>query len=196
MMLFIVLPDVTVDDSLLSRIQRGEQDAVLEVYETYFDSLYHYVRLKAGDAAVAEDIVSDVFVKLMEAIGTKSAPHSHLRGWLFQVARHLLYQHYGRNQSVSLTQLEDWMPASPDLNPEVQTAQLFDMQRLRHAMRMLNGDHQEVILLRFGQHLSLQETADIMGKSVSAIKSLQFRAVDNLRNILNPTDSPEENHAG
>jgi DNA-directed RNA polymerase specialized sigma24 family protein len=41
-----------------------------------------------------------------------------------------------------------------------------------------------VLILRFGQRLSLQETADIMGKNVSAIKSLQFRAVDTLRSIL------------
>ena len=187
-MLFIVLPDIAVDDDLLSRIKRGDDTAVIEVYETYFDALYHYVRLKTGDASIAEDIVSDVFVKLMEVIGTKSAPHTHLRGWLFQVARNLLYQHYGRHKDVTLTRLEDWMPASPELNPEVQTAHLFDMQRVRHAMRMLNGDHQEVLLLRFGQRLSLQETAAVMGKSVSAIKSLQFRAVDNLRNILNPEE--------
>jgi len=41
-----------------------------------------------------------------------------------------------------------------------------------------------VLILRFGQRLSLKETADIMDKSISAIKSLQFRAVDTLRQIL------------
>jgi len=49
---------------------------------------------------------------------------------------------------------------------------------------MLAPDQQEVLILRFGQMLSLQDTADSMGKSVSAIKSLQFRAVDTLRRLL------------
>jgi RNA polymerase sigma-70 factor (ECF subfamily) len=49
---------------------------------------------------------------------------------------------------------------------------------------MLNPDQQEVLVLRFGQALSLEETADVMSKSVAAIKSLQLRAVNALRQIL------------
>jgi RNA polymerase sigma-70 factor (ECF subfamily) len=56
-------------------------------------------------------------------------------------------------------------------------------------MQMLTPEHQEVLLLRFGQRLSIQETADIMGKSISAIKSLQFRAMSNLRQILTDGDA-------
>ncbi len=76
------------------------------------------------------------------------------------------------------------MPAPPETNPEIQVGDALTLERVRHALRMLAADHQEVLILRFGQRLSLQETADIMGKSVSAVKSLQFRAVDTLRTIL------------
>jgi RNA polymerase sigma-70 factor (ECF subfamily) len=75
------------------------------------------------------------------------------------------------------------MPASAESNPEM-LGDVVDLERVRHAIRMLTADHQEVLILRFGQRLSLQETADIMGRNVSAIKSLQFRAVDTLRSIL------------
>ena len=74
--------------------------------------------------------------------------------------------------------------ATSEPNPEAQITGIFEMQRVQHALNMLAADHQEVLLMRFGQQLSLQETASAMGKSISAIKSLQFRAVSTLRQIL------------
>ena len=183
-MILIVLPDPPTEDDLLLRLRRGEQEAVITVYEAFFAPLYQYVRLKVGDKALAQDIVSEVFVKLIESIGTRSAPRTSLRGWLFQVARHEVYRTYGKVRQLPLEDVEEWMPAPPESNPEVRLGDFVDMERVRHALRMLTADHQEVLILRFGQRLSLQETADMMGKSIGAIKSLQFRAVDRLRLIL------------
>ena len=81
--------------------------------------------------------------------------------------------------------LDDWIPYNNgDTDPEAQALQALDLAKARQALHMLKQEQQEVLILRFGQRLSLQETADIMGKTVGAIKSLQFRAVDTLRQIL------------
>ena len=183
-MFLIVLPDPSTEDALLPGLHRGDEDAVIAVYEQFFPPLYQYVRLKVGDRSLAQDIVSEVFVKLIDSLGKRSAPHSSLRGWLFRVARNEVYRTYGEARQLPLEDMEEWMPAPPESNPEIRLGDIFDMERVRHAIRMLAADHQEVLILRFGQRLSLQETADIMGKSLSAVKSLQFRAVDTLRLIL------------
>lgn len=183
-MFLIVLPDSPTENTLLFRLRSGDEQAVMAVYEEYFTPLFHYVRLKTGDATLAEDIVSEVFVKLIRSLGTKSAPHSHLRGWLFRVARNEIATHYQKVDKVNIIHLEEWMPAPTDTNPETHIGDLMEIHRMRHAIRMLNDEQQEVLILRFGQRLTLKETADIMDKSVSAIKSLQFRAVDTLRGIL------------
>lgn len=192
-MILIVLPDVTTDARLLLRVRAGDEDAIISVYQTYLPPLYQYVRLRVGDSALAEDIVSDIFVKLIDSIGKAGAPHSSLRGWLFRVARSEIAQHYGEKQHLSLTNMEEWLPASSITNPETQVMETAGIERVRQAVRMLKAEHQEVLILRFGQVLSLQETADIMGKSISAIKSLQFRALDTLRQILD-APYPEVNH--
>ncbi len=192
-MILIVLPDVTTDARLLLRVRAGDEDAIISVYQTYLPPLYQYVRLRVGDNALAEDIVSDIFVKLIDSIGKASAPHSSLRGWLFRVARSEIAQHYGEKQHLSLTNMEEWLPASSITNPETQVMETGGIERVRQAVRMLKAEHQEVLILRFGQVLSLQETADIMGKSISAIKSLQFRALATLRQILD-APYPEVNH--
>jgi RNA polymerase sigma-70 factor (ECF subfamily) len=103
---------------------------------------------------------------------------------LFRVARNLINDHYGRSRKLTEEALEEWLPSPDDPDPEVQFFRALDVERVRRALRMLADDQQEVLLLRFSQMLSLQETADIMGRKVGAIKSLQFRAVNTLRQIL------------
>jgi len=183
-MFLIVLPDLAVEESLLTRIQRGEQQAISDTYDLYFAPLYQYVRMKTGDGSLAEDIVSEVFISLIESLNRPSAPRKNLRAWLFTVARNQIATHYGKQKQLPLSDLEDWMPTSPDNNPEILAGDVIELERVRHALRMLVAEHQEVLLLRFGQRLSIKETADIMGKSASAIKSLQWRALDTLRSIL------------
>lgn len=183
-MILIVLPDITAEDRLLAQALRGDRDAVRQIYESYFPPIYQFIRLRVDDVQAAEDIASEVFVRLVEALPGQSAPRHSLRGWLFRVARSELHRHYGGVQRLRLTVLEEWMAASVDSDPETQFIRSLDTERARRAIRMLADDQQEVLLLRFGQALNLQETADIMGRSVGAVKVLQFRAVNTLRQIL------------
>jgi RNA polymerase sigma factor (sigma-70 family) len=80
--------------------------------------------------------------------------------------------------------LDEWLPAVSDSDLELDFIRSTNAQRARQALEMIGPDQQEVLILRFGEGLNLQETADIMGKSTAAVKSLQFRAVNALRRIL------------
>lgn len=192
-MINLVLPDIPEEDRLLDAAQRGSQDAVMQIYEHYFPAIYQFIRLRVEDAATAEDIASDVFLRLVEALRGENPPRHSLRGWLFQVARNELYRHFGRAKPMITDALEDWLETSDDHDPEVQLIRTLDVERARRVIRMLGDEQQEVLILRFGQALSLKETADIMGKTVSAIKSLQFRAVDALRSILREPQAGGDN---
>lgn len=187
-MIVLVLPDIPAEDQLLRRVRRGDQTALMQIYESYFPAIYQFVRLRVGDAIQAEDIASDVFVKLIEAVRGGKAPRQSLRGWLFRVARSELFQQYGKDRRLPTTTLDEWVPAATDDNPETVFMRAFDLDRLRQALRRLPADQQEVLILRFGQLLNLEQTADIMNKSVSAVKSLQFRAVTNLRSSLSEAE--------
>ena len=181
-MILIVLPDIAAEDRLLTQARQGSQDAVMRIYDSYFPPIYNFIRLRVDDRAVAEDLASEVFVEFVTAIQNRNGPRHSLRGWLFRVARNLLHDHY--KTSVSVAALEEWMPAPGDDNPERLALQSLDAAHARRAMRMLAEDQQQVLILRFWQGLSLEETADIMGRGVGAVKSLQFRAVSTLRQIL------------
>lgn len=182
-LLLLALPDLPDEDRLLAQARRGDRKAIARIYDSFFEPVYRFIRWRVDDPAVAEDLTSEVFLKFLAALRGQQAPRDSLRGWLFRVARNVLHDHYRRATPVN--QLDDDtspLTAETDLEGDLQAR--LDVERVRRALAMLAPDQQEVLILRFGQMMSLQDTAESMGKSVSAIKSLQFRAVDTLRRLL------------
>lgn len=183
-MIIIVLPDIQAEDRLLDRARRGERQAQRQIYESYFPPIYQFIRLRVNDRDQARDIAQDVFSAFFVALRGKSPPQKSLRAWLFRVARNKIYDHYGEKKQFPTTTLDEWIPASSDDNPEASFMRSSRTEHTRSALKQLVAEQQEVLILRFGQDLSLEETADLMNKSVSAVKSLQFRAVERLRQLL------------
>lgn len=191
-MLNLVLPDPGDDDQLLNAARSGSPAALTEIYDAYFQPIYGFMRLRVDDPALAEDLASDVFVKLVEAMRHRAGPRTHLRGWLFGVARNLVNDHYRGQKRWSEQALHEGLPGfGGDL--EAHAIHAASAGQVRAALSQLTPDHQEVLILRFAQSLSLQETADIMGKQSNAIKQLQFRAIQALRRALAPS-LPEADH--
>jgi len=183
-MILIILPDIPTEDKLLAAARRGKKQAIAEIYDHYFPPIYNFIRLRVEDRNMAEDLASEVFVKFIAAVQRQTAPRDSLRGWLFRVARNLLHDHYGSAHQISTDSLEEWIPVAYESDPEIELIRTVNVERAQSALRMLAAEQQEVLILRFEHELNLQETADIMGKSVGAIKQLQFRAISTLRQIL------------
>ncbi|HYO88854.1 MAG TPA: sigma-70 family RNA polymerase sigma factor [Candidatus Limnocylindrales bacterium] len=184
-MWMIVLPDPSEDDTLLAAARQGSPAALTEIYDFYFQPIYSFIRLRVDDAPLAEDLTSEVFIRLVEAVRGRGGPRSSLRGWLFKVARNLVHDHYRGRHALSEQELGEWM-ASPNPDPEAHAIYAASIDQVRRALLGLNPDHQEVLILRFTQNLSLQETAEIMGRRTNAIKQLQFRATQALQRALAP----------
>ncbi len=184
-MIVLVLPDPIEDDNRLARARKGDAEAIVKIYHSYFDPVYQFCRLRVANVQIAEDLTSEVFTKFIKALKTDRAPHISLRGWIFRVTRNVIADHYGKQKDLPVETIEQWIDGSQSENsPELQAIQKIEITRVRRAIRMLSVTQQEVLMLRFDQQLSLRETADIMDKDVNAIKALQFRALTTLRDIL------------
>lgn len=192
-MLLIILPGPSEDDQLLAGARHGSPAALTSIFDTYFQPVYGFIRLRVDDPALAEDLSSEVFVRLVTAMRQRSGPRSSLRGWLFQVARNLVNDHYRARKGFTESALDDWLPDPHSADMELLAIRASSAEQTRRALRALSPDQQEVLILRFAQNLSLQETADLMGKPVNAVKQLQFRAVQALRRALAPSLT-EPNH--
>ena len=170
--------------SLLERIQRRDQQALAEVHDRYFDQLYHYINYRLGDSETAADLAGEVFLALIHALKRGKPPQTSLTGWLYAVARNLAADHL-KKQVRTVPLLEDLVSSEPSLTEQAYLAHLAPT--LKQALLKLTEEQQHVITLRFGQGLSLAETAEIMEKSVGAVKALQHRALASLARFM-PTE--------
>jgi RNA polymerase sigma-70 factor, ECF subfamily len=169
------------DLSWLVRIQRHDQAALAEVYDHYFDPLYRYLNYRLSEPEVAADLTGDVFLALVDALKAGRPPQTSLSGWLYTVARNLAAD-YIRKKGRTVALLEDLAADELSLTDQAHLSQLAPM--LKKAMQHLTEEQQHVLALRFGQGLSLAETAESMEKSVGAVKGLQHRALASLAHFI------------
>lgn len=169
--------------SLLARIKRYDQQALAEVHDRYFDRLFHYLNYRLGEPEVAADLAGEVFLALVKALKAGKPPKTSLAGWLYAVARNLAAD-YIKEKSRTIPLADDLVADGPSLTDQVHLSYLAPM--LKQALLQLTEEQQHVITLRFGQGLSLAETAELMDKTVGAVKALQHRALASLARFLPP----------
>jgi RNA polymerase sigma-70 factor (ECF subfamily) len=182
-------PDPSVAD-LVHRAQTGDAEAFGLLYDRYLDLVYRYVYYRVGTVALAEDLVSETFLRALRRIDSFSWQGRDFAAWLVTIARNLITDHFKSGRYRLEIATEDILAAAPGQaadGPEKQVLDAITNRTLLEAVHQLNPEQQECIVLRFLQGLSVSETALIMGKNDGAIKALQYRAVRALARLL-----PEE----
>lgn len=160
----------------LDGLRQLDSQALGAIYDKYFTEVFRYVRYRIDDDTAAEDIASDVFVRLLEASQKKQGPQSSLKGWLIATASNAVNDHLRRQYRRPVEVLSESMPDhGPSVHFEVDSREQNRM--VQSAYAQLTTEQQHVIALRFGQGYSLEETANYLKKNVNAVKALQFRAL-------------------
>jgi RNA polymerase sigma factor (sigma-70 family) len=182
----------------LAGARRREPAAVTRIYAAYAPALFRFFMAAVGDRHQAEDLTSEVFKGVLEGLPRFRGPVEALGGWLFQIARHDLYD-YRRRQARRLVQplddlLEEAAVAGGAVDPEELALDRVEGARVLAALRLLSPDQREVLLLRMAADLTAPEVARILNKSTEAVKALQRRGLASLARVLgvtNATSPPE-----
>jgi RNA polymerase sigma-70 factor, ECF subfamily len=172
------------DDAQPSRgLRELDPKALGAVYDLYADVVYRYVRYRLNDDGAAEDIAGDVFLNLLEALQRGRGPETNVKAWLLGTAAHMVTDHLRRSYRRPTESMPDDL-RDPGVTPHDEFERREQSRLFQSAFSQLTDEQQHVVTLRFGEGLSLEETAAIMKKNVNAIKALQFRAMAALqRNI-------------
>ena len=176
---------------LIERAQtNGDPIAFDGLYLLFADRIFRYLLARLGQAEMAEEIVSQVFLHLMEKIDRyQIAPKDNATifpAWLYRLTHNKMVdvlRRTKRREHVGIEQAEEI--AEPKSLLDVVEEQL-DFEQLLHSLKLLNEQQRQVLLLRFIEGLSIAETAQILQKSEGAIKALQHRSLENLRRYLQP----------
>lgn len=169
-----------IEQRALDGLQKLDSQSISAIYDRYFPEIYRYIRYRISDDAIAEDIASDVFVRLIEASQKKKGPQTNLRGWLIATASNAVNDHHRRHYRRPVEALSE---STPDATPSIHSqVDVREQNRLvRDALAQLTDEQQHVLALRFGQGYSLEETAAFLKKNINAVKALQFRALASLQ---------------
>jgi RNA polymerase sigma-70 factor (ECF subfamily) len=154
-----------------------------DVYDQYYQPIYRYIFRQVGDMETSRELSGEVFHRLIKALQAGSNPDQHVAPWLYRTAHNLVVDHYRRQKHRQHLPLSDDVVESP-LDTEREAEVRFSADAVRAALQDLSADQKQVILLKYLEGMSNQEVAEMMNKSVGAVKSLQHRALTVLRQRL------------
>ena len=166
--------------ALVARAQAGERAALEELYLLHFDRIYSYLHLSVGNRHDAEDLTTQTFLKMLEAIGRfrwQSAPFS---AWLFRIAHNLAMDHF---RATKRWQPEEEVPEPVEAETSAEEAALHSIGRksMLQLIENLSHEQQQVLTLKFVFNFSNGEAAAILDKTEGAVKSLQHRALASMQ---------------
>jgi RNA polymerase sigma-70 factor (ECF subfamily) len=182
--------DAAVALALVHRAQAGDADAFGELYDRYVDLVYRYIYYRVATPALAEDLTSETFLRALRRITSFTWQGRDVGAWFVTIARNLIADHYksGRYRleltADDVTAVSGAASRMVEEGPEGEVLESMQNAVLLEAVKQLNPEQQECIVLRFLQGMSVAETALAMGKNDGAIKALQYRAIRSLGRLL------------
>ncbi len=178
------IEDESRQTELLKFAVEGDKQAFGLLYEKYLDEIYRFAYYKVGDSMLAEDITEETFLKTWESLPklyAKGQKMGNFRAWLYRIAHNLVIDYYRKKKP---EQLGENQYQSKALSPEEISERHALTQRIIAALKKLEPKLQQIIILRFINQLSHQETASIMNISNTYSRVLQYRAIKALKVIL------------
>jgi RNA polymerase sigma-70 factor, ECF subfamily len=190
------------EQDCVARAQQGDPEAIGRLYDHYVKPLYRFCLARVGNETDAEDLTEEIFLKVMRSLHTfhwrpvawpvsngrhpdaVDEPTSPFRAWLFRIARNHVVSHY-RREAIRTTsgEVPEWLPDARRGPAELAETRLT-IEEVFALVDQLPQAQRDVIRLRFGAGLSVQETAEALDKQPTNVKVLQHKGVKRLKELL------------
>jgi RNA polymerase sigma-70 factor (ECF subfamily) len=167
------------DEDVMLQVRNGEVEMLGVLFDRYQTPLYNFYAKMTQDRAVSEDLVQEVFLRILRYRQTYR-PGTAFRTWMYQIAR-----------NTRLDQLHKTRPETPLASEPIAPASLSDSAQqqqeaatLQRALMHLPEDKRELLILSRFQELKYDEIARLLGCEVGAVKVRVHRALQQLREIF------------
>ncbi len=176
------MPEIDLTDITLRAIT-GDIAAAGELYEQCHQDIYWYLFYRVGDAQTAEDLMAEVFLRMLRGLPNYQPQGKPVEAWLFQIARNLAIDHYRSNHHEESIEMKENQLVEPgEVHNTVENS--LNGEKLRRALEHLSADQRDVIILRFVLGMPIAEAARTINRSQDAVKALQRRGLLALRDLL------------
>lgn len=169
------------EEILLLKIKHGDQEAFAVIYDRYVDALFRFVAFRVRSEEIAQDITSELFLKIWQRITVGKSEVKNLRPFLYQMARNLVADHYRSAQET--LPLEEAAEVVGEGEEDLQVQ--LSLAEVEKGLQNLKSEWQEVIILAYIEGFKHSEIAAVIGKSPAATRVLLHRARQELKRLLN-----------
>jgi RNA polymerase sigma-70 factor (ECF subfamily) len=183
---------------LLDCARRGDSEALSVLYREFLSGVFGYIAARVPDRTTAEDLTSEVFLKVVEGVGRlRAEDEAGFAAWLFQIARITVAGYYRKREKqpvfVPLVEPAYWeeekesgvfLANHSDSDP-VWSAEVRDeWSAVVSAINTLTEEQRQVLIGRLILGYDVATVAQMIGKNANAVKALQFRALQSLQRLL------------
>ncbi len=171
-----------------TELAESEPRLFLSIFNQYNKKIFNFIYRMTQDYHLAEDLTQEVFLRIYQKEPNLNE-HQNFQGWIFRVTRNLCLNAL-RNERSKISHENEmrnekegvWVKAN---NPDYDLTARETRQVVKKLIAELNNNQREVLILKEYHNFSYQEIAEITHSSVGAVKSLIFRAKENLRKKFN-----------
>jgi RNA polymerase sigma-70 factor (ECF subfamily) len=169
------------DTDLVGEAQ-ADPKAFAALYDRYRDRVYWYLLTRTNLAEDADDLLQQVFLKALDALGQYRPARGPFAAWLFAIARHTTATfHARRRPTVAWDLVPEVLLPIDEHDLEAQLVRREDLGRLRRCFGRLETHKRELLVLRFVTGLTIAEIAAVVGKSEAATKKQLARTLQALK---------------
>lgn len=176
------MPGRTDDEQLIQKVKNGDADAFGVLYEQYADMMFRYVFSHLDNRSDAEDLTEEIFMRAWRALPKYDERGLPFSAFLFRIARNSLIDYY--RQHKAMQSIDDIDLQAHEAGPEEAVEARIENADLKKTIAVLREDYRNVLIFRFLSGLSPEETAQMMQRSVGAVRVLQHRALSALKELL------------
>jgi len=177
------------EKQLLQQLKSHDKEAFIRVYDEYVQDVYRFVYFKVRREADAQDLTSMIFLKAWNYIQNNSLTDSKtLRALVYKIARTSIIDHYRESSNKLELSLDDEdhpidiVDDKPGLGENMDRS--ADLALIHKQLPLLKEEYREVIVLRFIDDLSLEEIAEVTGKSRGNVRVILHRAMAALKEMV------------
>lgn len=166
---------------IIRAVQQGDTAQFATIYDTYAKDIYRFVYIKISHKEIAEDLLSDIFIKVIDQIHRFNPNTASFRTWLYRIARNTVIDYYRTHKTTVDIDGEDTQPVPGSDNLEEATHARLLLADVQKQMKLLTQDQQDVLLLRVWYGMSYEEIAQVLKKNATACRMMYSRGVSVLK---------------
>lgn len=183
------------DYTLLKKIKSGDRPAFMLLYDRYWDSLYRFVFVRTKDKETSEELLQNLWVKILENTDTIQTDESEsAKGYLIRHLHYRILDYYNSYKKAPPTLSIDEFETPEELNiSDTEYFEILEENEISTLLSMIDkvvsqlpATEQEVYDMRIRQNMSVNETAEALGISNKTVSNKLSKALNEVREQLNP----------